>query len=82
MPRSNQPKMNLPYKVKQFPCRDCTDRHQGCHSDCKAYLEALAENTRQKDEYYGSPERQLERDMRGHIVATCIRKGGKKFGNC
>lgn len=22
-----------------YPCKDCTDRHEGCHATCEKYLE-------------------------------------------
>ena len=31
------------------PCKDCPDRHIGCHSTCDRYAEFLRENKEQKD---------------------------------
>jgi len=27
-----------------FPCKDCTDRHVGCHSTCEPYLKIKKEH--------------------------------------
>lgn len=29
-------------------CKDCTERHVGCHSTCESYKEFVAENERLK----------------------------------
>ena len=29
---------------KPYPCKDCTDRHLSCHSECDKYLEAKEAN--------------------------------------
>ena len=31
------------------PCKDCLDRHTGCHSSCDRYAEFCRENKEQKD---------------------------------
>ena len=31
------------------PCKDCLDRHIGCHSTCDRYPEFCRENQEQKD---------------------------------
>lgn len=31
------------------PCKDCLDRHIGCHSTCDRYAAFLRENKEQKD---------------------------------
>ena len=31
------------------PCKDCPDRHIGCHSTCDRYAEFCRENQEQKD---------------------------------
>lgn len=31
------------------PCKDCPDRHIGCHSTCDRYTEFCRENQEQKD---------------------------------
>lgn len=35
-------------KPNDYPCRDCQDRHPGCHPDCAAYLEARERNMAKK----------------------------------
>ena len=29
-----------PIPTRQFPCRDCTERHIGCHATCEKYNDA------------------------------------------
>lgn len=31
------------------PCRECKDRHSGCHSKCKLYLEWKAKHDKEKE---------------------------------
>lgn len=31
--------------MKIAPCKDCPDRHQGCHAECARYAEWSALNT-------------------------------------
>lgn len=50
--------------MKTAPCKDCEERHLGCHSECKRYLEYLnehkeimaAEKLRRKNTYYSKEE--------------------------
>lgn len=34
------------------PCKDCTDRHIHCHSECEKYKAFVAENEKRKAELY------------------------------
>lgn len=53
------PKMFTPKKIlKQFQCKDCTDRHVGCHSECEKY-KAVKE---QQNEAYKIMAQQYGRD--------------------
>lgn len=31
------------------PCKDCTERHIGCHSECEKYARFCAENEKRKE---------------------------------
>ena len=31
------------------PCKDCTERHVGCHSECEKYARFCAENEKRKE---------------------------------
>ena len=31
--------------MKSAPCKDCTERHPGCHSECEKYKEYSRERT-------------------------------------
>ena len=37
----------MPGHDKKRPCWECPDRHEGCHGQCKAYME-YAEEVRKK----------------------------------
>lgn len=34
--------------VKSAPCKNCTDRHSGCHSKCKKYADFVQQNNKTK----------------------------------
>lgn len=38
------------YKGPRTSCRECTERHQGCHDHCETYQTALAEWLERKKE--------------------------------
>ena len=46
--------------MKKAPCKDCPDRHQGCHSECEKYIafrkerDELNELRHQENEKYYS----------------------------
>jgi NifB/MoaA-like Fe-S oxidoreductase len=44
--------------LKQFQCKDCTDRHVGCHAECEKY-KAVKE---QQNEAYKIMAQQYRRD--------------------
>ena len=33
----------------KVPCKNCTDRHYKCHSECEKYLKFLKENEKRKE---------------------------------
>lgn len=35
-----------------YPCKDCQDRHLGCHSDCKRYIECDQQFKEVKEKIY------------------------------
>lgn len=41
--------LELKQKTVAFPCKDCSDRHAGCHAECEKYLEARSQNMKVKD---------------------------------
>lgn len=45
----------------KFTCKDCEDRHVGCHSECKSYIE-------QKNEYLAQKEVILKDKMKRHML--------------
>ena len=42
--------MGLAYTRPIPPCKDCEDRHIGCHSKCKQYKAFAEENRKRHDE--------------------------------
>ena len=53
------PKIYTPKKIlNQFQCKDCTDRHVGCHAECEKY-KAVKE---QQNEAYQMMAQQYGRD--------------------
>lgn len=36
----------------KYPCKDCNDRHVGCHSECDKYNEKKEENDKRKKAMY------------------------------
>lgn len=47
-------------KPSTFPCKDCQDRHAGCHSDCAAYKNAIERNNARKAKERKEIEKQLD----------------------
>lgn len=39
------PRMFCSMPPPRFPCRDCTDRYVGCHSECEKYISARQNRT-------------------------------------
>lgn len=35
--------------MAKFSCKDCTNRHIGCHSTCERYISEKAENDRLRE---------------------------------
>jgi hypothetical protein len=42
--------MGLVYARPNAPCKDCKERHVGCHAECERYKEFAEENRRRHDE--------------------------------
>ena len=38
------------------PCKNCKDRHQGCHSECEAYKELDEANEKARQENFKNNE--------------------------
>lgn len=61
-------------KPKDYPCKDCADRHAGCHAECAAYLEAREQNQAANLEARKRIEKQL--DYVGFVIRSI--ENGKK----
>lgn len=61
------------------PCKDCKDRHVGCHGDCERYKQYKAELEAAKAEIYGEPEQKLMlREMELKRVSRILRRQHQK----
>ena len=38
--------------MKAAPCKDCSDRHAGCHAECDRYKQWQIEHAAEKDARY------------------------------
>ena len=60
-----------------FPCEDCTERKEKCHSSCKAYKEAKVK----RDEI--NKKRKENNELRDAHIQNVIRvKRAARSGNC
>ena len=59
----------------RFSCKDCTERHVGCHSTCEKYISEKAENDRLREE-----EHHKRKDMSTNSNGTyfCGKSGHHK----
>lgn len=55
----NSKAIEVTKKPSAFPCKDCGDRHDGCHSECERYLQAKAENENHKQQ----ERKQIEKNL-------------------
>lgn len=55
------------------PCKDCPDRHMGCHSECEGY-----KNYEKENEEYKAQKRQALKEAYGSIDYVSILKNKKK----
>ena len=58
----------------RFPdaCKDCAERHPGCHGDCKRYLEAKEAHEAKKEAY--KEAHRHERMLESYHVASIKRQ--------
>ena len=52
----------------QAPCKDCENRHMGCHSSCQLYLDYKERNDKRREEDY-------QRREEGQKVRSVIVEG-------
>lgn len=61
------------------PCKDCKDRHVGCHGACERYKQYKTELEAAKAEIYGEPEQKLMlREMELKRVSRILRRQHQK----
>ena len=56
-------------------CKDCTERHPGCHSECETYAEFKRENEARKPAIRGWREKEAEYAL---FRAALKRKRGQR----
>lgn len=62
---------------KNLVCRDCADRHIGCHASCEKYIKETEEIKREKNELWKTQD--IDRAIVGlEIDRTRRAKGAKK----
>ena len=57
--------------LRNSPCRDCKERHIGCHAECEKYITAKAEH----DQVIR--QRMKINDINAY-VSDCVRKNKKR----
>ena len=55
-----------------FKCRDCADRHSGCHSECESYLAEKKRLQEEKDAH------ELERSFNDYLISHAQKLYRKK----
>lgn len=58
------------------PCKDCEDRHEGCHSSCEDYLTWKAANDIEHAKVL-EKKHQMS-DTNGHAIISVTRYTGRK----
>lgn len=56
----------------QAPCKDCENRHMGCHSSCQLYLDYKKRNDKHREEDY-------QRREEGQKVRSVIVEGKERM---
>lgn len=60
----------------KYSCKDCTERHIGCHSTCETYKAFRAELEEKSHEQKKKTEmNQFVRDIKSHLVRRQEHKG-------
>lgn len=44
------PRLDLKYRIGQFPCKGCEERHAECHAHCEKYAEAKIANDKMRED--------------------------------
>ena len=61
------------------PCKDCGERHSGCHAECKNFLAWKEDYNKRKEEICKQRDKQrLLDDMRHDSAKKMMRKYGMK----
>lgn len=62
-----------------FPCKDCTDRHVGCHSECPKYIAAKEDNDEKKERIREAKAREnIIWGFKKKTIAATKRTAGRK----
>lgn len=64
------------------PCKDCADRHVGCHSKCSKYVEWKKEIEAKQHELYKKADTTIQADRQAlirHKASANMRNFGKTY---
>ena len=56
----------------QAPCKDCENRHMGCHSSCQLYFDYKERNDKRREEDY-------QRREEGQKIRSVIVEGKERM---
>ena len=70
-------KFNRDFNFQKCPCKDCTKRHAGCHSECAGYKEYKV----RMEEFHKNKKREEERYAVSESKIKWIRKKQRKNWN-
>lgn len=59
-------------------CKDCQERHIGCHSECEKYISERAEYDREKSERYSVWCRENEANEAKKLGIKRMKRGKRK----
>ena len=75
--KSYSPKLVTSYRLAKFPCLECPDRKQRCHSVCEKYKAAKEKNEENRANTLKA--RKTDYDVNSSMITSMVRRG-VKFG--
>ena len=63
-----------------FPCKDCKDRHTGCHSECPKYIKAKEDHDEKKEKIKEAIAREnIVWGFKKKAITAMIKNSGRKW---
>ena len=62
---------------KDAPCKNCSERHYGCHAECEMYIAFDKERKAEREKWYKAL--QLERGFHERVRRVCTRESKSKI---